>query len=154
VSRDTRASRLRNSHSQTTKHFQRMPRSRLRLCSSRLLFPAILFFQYALRDFGIRPSLHLCPCQKQPWTKINFFFKGKTRSGRLGRSARCSRYRYPKPKTSRRTSNSGLVPLDRTKLICLLRCAGVKLSTDDSPVGVRNWDQHASNRTKRLFWQI
>jgi hypothetical protein len=58
----------------------------------------------------------------------------KTRSGCPGNSRECSLYRYPREKTSRRTSNSGRVSLARTRAILSDRSFGDRVSTRLSPL--------------------
>lgn len=67
--------------------------------------------------------------QKHRCTKTTAFHCGKTMSGVLGSSARCSRKRRPRPLNRRRSMISGAVSrLGRDSIACR-RCVGVKLST-------------------------
>lgn len=103
-------------HSQIVNTFH-LARERARLCfSSRVRLDSSFGIQKFFRDFGRRASAQRrCLCQKHPWTKITFRARRKTRSGWPGRPFPCRRYRYPIEKTSRRTTNSGRVSLDRTR---------------------------------------
>ncbi len=84
--------------------------------------------QKSSRDFGGRPILHPCACQKHPFTKTTFRLDGNTISGVPGRSRRCKRNRYPIWCNRLRTINSGAVFFPPMRDINALRLAAVLLS--------------------------
>ena len=67
----------------------------------------------------------LCQCQKQPCTKMAFFFPRCAISGRPGRPGMLRRYRYPSPAMIFRTVASAAVPRCRTRLMRADRAAVV-----------------------------
>lgn len=77
---------------------------------------------------GIRDLLQPCQCHKHPWTKTTVLCFRSTRSGRPGSNLLWIRNRNPAAWRARRTYISGLVSLDRTSLMILLRSAEVTLS--------------------------
>ena len=117
------------SHSQTTQHSQPFARRSLRFRSSLALFSESFLLQYCTRVDGGRPLLQSWPCQKQPWTKTTLRLGAKTRSGRPGRSGRCSEYRYPSRCRRRLTIISGAVSFCPTERMMRERTEGVTLST-------------------------
>jgi hypothetical protein len=134
-------------HSQITRTSHPRSARRARLRSSLLLFVSSFGTQNSSLDFGSLASGQAgseCMCQKQPCTKRTFLRRAKTRSGTPGRSRRCSRYRYPMPWTSRRTSISGLVSRPRTRPMRALRCSGVRVSM---PYVERNLKARNARRT-------
>jgi hypothetical protein len=100
-----------------------------RLLLSLATFPESFSCQNVVRDLGnLVPFGQSCWCQKHPCTNITLCRDRKTRSGVPGSRASWSRYRYPSECTSRRTTISGRVSLDRIRAMCLLRCSGVSVS--------------------------
>ena len=67
-------------------------------------------------------------CQKHPWTKIAILSRGRTMSGRPGRSLRCKRNRKPIRCRRLRTASSGRVSHARTHDINFDRFSGVSVS--------------------------
>src|SRR5690625_3983469 len=63
-----------------------------------------------------------------------------------GRSLRCNRYRYPSENARRRTTNSGLVSLERTARIMRLRF----LEFSVSPIALLQGNSQARTRLIRI----
>lgn len=87
-------------------------------------------------DFGVVAFLQpACRCQKQPLTNTTVRHFGSVRSGRPGKSFRCSRNLRPSRCAALRTSNSGPDPFERTARIISER---LPLSTwsDMATVGI------------------
>ena len=131
------AASLRVSHSHMTR--TRQPR----LCSastfrrSRKTFLRNFSCQNRTRVLGEYAYWHPgCLCQKQPCTKIAAWRRGKTRSGRPGRSLRWRRKRKPKLWAIRRTTISGVVSrpliLDMISLLRLLSTMSIIRPTQNA----------------------
>ena len=71
-----------------------------------------------------------------PRLRERFDQPAKTMSGLPGRSARCSRYRAPRPVSSRRTFSSGVVSRPLTRRMTAERFSGLKPS-ERTPMPVR-----------------
>ena len=136
-----------SSHSHTVMQCQ--PISASFRCSSlsRSLFLRILFTQNSRFVFGILqhselskpilPSpfgegagvrLHLCPCQKHPFTKMHVLYFLSTRSGCPGNRLWFSLNRKPLRHSPRRTIISGFVSFDLIAAMLACRCCEVSLS--------------------------
>ncbi len=116
-------------HAQTTSTRQPIAVKLAILATSLARFRSILAVQKSTFDFEGRPRGQLCPCQKQPCTKIANRCRGSTRSGDPGRSRRWSRNRYPAANNRDRTSFSGAVCSWRTAAIIAERAAALTRST-------------------------
>ena len=120
------ASISRSSHSQTVSTPHPPDSSRSTFFASRVRFPRSFFIQKSRLDVGMVARLQPgCWCQKQPLTKTTFLREGNTKSGFPGKSVRCRRYLYPILCRARRTTISGIVPLDLTAAIIWLRLFGI-----------------------------
>lgn len=112
--------------------------------------------QKSRRDFGGRPILHPCACQKHPLTKMTLRRDGKTMSGLPGKSRRYNRYRYRSAERIRRTSSSGAVSFPPIRAINALRLSFVLLSAingklidrkrDELQYHVRIYDRSRANQ--------
>ena len=99
---------------------------------SRSLLASSFGRQYSSLERGTCPCLQaLWQCQKQPFTKMIFRERGKTRSGLPGSRLLWSLYRdlNPNRHTIRLTTISGEVSLHRIRRMFRLRCSGETLST-------------------------
>lgn len=94
---------------------------------SLVTLPSSFLRHHSLRVFGIRKSLQfLCPCQKQPWTKITVLYFGRTMSGLPGSFLFFGPFtvkRSPSPCRIERTMISGFVSLLRIRDIFQERCS-------------------------------
>ena len=113
-------------------------------CSSlsRSLFLRIFATQNSLFVFGILQhsefeivnckssncKLIWCPCQKQPFTKIQVLYFLSTKSGCPGNRLWFNRYRNPLLHNPRRTIISGFVSFPRIAAMLACRCWGESLS--------------------------
>lgn len=95
---------------------------------SLLLLLANLGFQYDFLLLGLCPSLHVCPCQKQPLTCMATLFLRTTISGVPGRLFTCVENRIPRLRNAFIRRNSGFVPFDLIVRITLDRFSGVNIS--------------------------
>lgn len=110
-------------HCQTVSTFQSSRRSAARFRLSRATLARIFSRQNSTRVFGHTKYLQLCLCQKHPLTNTTVRWRGRTMSGRPGRSLRCNRKRKPAAWSARLTTSSGLVFLPFTAAILRLRAA-------------------------------
>lgn len=120
-----------NEHSHTTATRQPSRISAVLFLRSRALFALNFDLQKSGFAPGMRPRWQECPCQKHPWTNTTALSPGNTKSGRPGRPLECSRYRNPSAHTALRTTNSGLVSLERMSDIRALLSAVVRESAMD-----------------------
>lgn len=118
--RNCRTSLADSSHAQITT--QRIPAffNRSSVVASRSRLPRIFFSQNSAFVLGSVPREQLCPCQKQPWTKIAVLNLGTWMSGFPGRRRSLSRYRTPFDHSILRTASSGAVADVRTLDIAAL----------------------------------
>ena len=120
---------LPSSHSQTVIALQPMDSRRWILTRSRSWFRAILFAQNSVRVFGMTNLLQpLCPCQKQPFTKMQVRYLGSTMSGVPGNVRTHLRNLYPRCHNSRLTVCSGRVSFECMLAIHSWRWSGVMRS--------------------------
>lgn len=127
--RGIRSSILRVSHSHTVITSHPVILSAVSFSLSRSTFLVSFAFQNLWFDFGFRPILHPCACQKHPWTKSTFLRDGNTMSGVPGRSFLCTLNRYPNLCSVRRTTSSGVVSLRPIEAIIRLRVCGSSFRT-------------------------
>src|SRR6185312_3908590 len=107
-----------NLHSKIVITFQLSLFNNFIFCISRNLFLSNFLNYHSVLVFGITKYLQfLCPCQKQPLTKITVLYLGKTISGLPGRLLSWSLYRYPLACKNLRTNISGFVFLPLIWLI-------------------------------------
>lgn len=138
--RSSVAWRSRTSHSQSSRTAQPRSDNACILRASRARFASIFGDQHPRFDFDPGASLHPCPCQKQPCTKMAFRRLGRTTSGQPGRSLRCNRKRYPRLCSSYLTASSGFVSWLRIRLIRRDLASGARVSMR-TPVRERYLDR-------------
>lgn len=113
-----------NSHSHITIEFQPESVNCSNILLSLFIVSSILFFHHSVLVLGITKYLHpLCPCQKQPLTKITVRYLFRVKSGLPGSFLLCSRYLIPFACRYFLTSISGLVSVPFIRLILKLRVA-------------------------------
>lgn len=111
-----------NSHSQITITFQPNTWSFISASLSRSQVALIFCSHHSERVLGsTKQRQPLCPCQKQPFTKITVLYLGRTMSGFPGRVFTFRRYRNPLANRNLRTSISGWVCLPLIRLMLKLR---------------------------------
>jgi hypothetical protein len=144
-------SKYRISHSHTTITRQPSPMSMAWFFWSRCTVLSNFGSQYSRRVAGVDALEHPgWRCQKQPWINMTVRYLGKTISGLPGRSLRCSRNRNPSPWSKDRTFFSGVVSVDRTRLIISERFSGLKVSKTAYPMEINRLGSVSVSFTIRL----
>src|SRR5690606_4133494 len=113
-----------NSHSQMTIEFHPLSFKSFIALMSLFIVSSILSCHHCVLVLGNTKYLHpLCPCQKQPFTKITVLYLVSVKSGFPGSFLLCSLYLKPLLCRYFRTSNSGFVLLPFILLMLYLRVA-------------------------------
>ncbi len=113
------------SHSQIIRTLHPAAFSASSAARSRAIFASNFAAQKSVLVFGVvAPRQPACRCQKHPCTKIAIRWRGRTMSGRPGRSRRWRRKRYPMACRARRTANSGFVFVPFTLRMSIRRASG------------------------------